>query len=167
MRLKTAILAALAIAAFAYAPATADAAHGQLRNARYPLKCLDAHPGQNYNRGQVYLWDCVRYMHWPQRWFEFPGRYGSVHLVAQQDQRCLDANPAAQNPGGFGGRVYRWDCQQGNPFQEWYRTRWGGYESRSHPGRCLNVSGNAGGNPTYVTLYFCNSGWRTQRWFWQ
>lgn len=82
----------------------------QLR-AQFSSRCLDFNPGQSYNGGTVYQWDC-----WGGEMQQFrfikAGASASPEYALQNryNYRCLDINIYVPDAYANGNRAQQWDC---------------------------------------------------------
>ncbi|MFF4453745.1 RICIN domain-containing protein [Streptomyces goshikiensis] len=129
-----------------------------IRN-RYTGKCLDADPGQSWDGGQVYLYDCNG-ADW-QKW-----------AYAQQDDRLafraydgrvLDAVPRDTN--GSAITRYRWrGWSDGGEWNQQWKFYDSGEIKSAWNRRCLDGDpAQAGSNPQRTWLWDCN-GKAWQKW---
>ncbi|MFI1177488.1 RICIN domain-containing protein [Streptomyces melanogenes] len=129
-----------------------------IRN-RHSGKCLDADPGQSWDGGRVYLWDCNG-ADW-QKWIALlqDGRWA----FGAYDGRVLDA--VLNNTNGSAITRYRWRgwSDGGSWNQQWYFEPTGEIKNAWNL-RCLDGDpAQAGSNPQRTWLWDCN-GTDWQKW---
>ncbi|WP_329395099.1 RICIN domain-containing protein [Streptomyces melanogenes] len=131
-----------------------------IRN-QHSRKCLDADPGQSWDGGQVYLWECNG-AEW-QRWTY--GQDDDRLAFGAYDGRVLDA--VLRNTNGSAITRYRWRgwSDGGEWNQQWKFSSTGEIKSAWN-GRCLDgdpAQSAPGTNPQRTWLWDCN-GEDWQKW---
>ncbi|MEU3353100.1 RICIN domain-containing protein [Streptomyces sp. NPDC037389] len=129
-----------------------------IRN-RYSKKCLDADPGQSWDGGQVYLWDCNG-TEWQKWTFTSQDDRNAVHAY---DGRVLDA--VLNDTNGSAITRYRWrGWSDGGDWNQQWKFYTSGEIKSAWNRRCLDGDpAQKDSKPQRTWLWDCN-GEDWQKW---